>query len=58
MEKKGGSKGAQAAEVIDGEGDEGDVLVVEFRDDGCALGGLGGTALEFRADARQVGPEN
>jgi hypothetical protein len=37
-----GSKGTQTAEVVDGEGDEGNVLGVEGRDDGVALGRLGG----------------
>jgi hypothetical protein len=51
-----GGEGAQTAEVVNGEGYEGDVLGVEGRDDVIALGRLGGASMQFRADAGQVSP--
>jgi hypothetical protein len=58
VKEKVGGKRAKATEVIDGEGNEGNVLGIESRDDIITLGRVRGTALQFRADAGQVGPED
>ena len=58
MKEEAGGKRAKATEVIDGEGNEGNVLGVKSRDDISTLGRVRGTALEFRADAGQVSPED
>ena len=58
MEKESCCKRTEATEVVDSEGDEGNMLGVELGDNILPLSQGGGATLKFRADASQVGPCN
>jgi hypothetical protein len=47
---------SETAEVVDGEGDEGDALAVETGDDLGSVRGLGAAAVQFGANAGEMGP--
>jgi hypothetical protein len=47
---------SEAAEVIDGEGYEDNVLVVESSDNLGSVRGLGAAAVQFGANAGEMGP--
>jgi hypothetical protein len=49
-------KTSKAAEVVDGEWNEYDTLVIEAGDDLGAVGGLGAAAVQFGANAGEMGP--
>ncbi len=49
---------AKATTVVNGKVDEGNVLGIKCREDFITLGGAGGSSLELKPNASQVGPGN